>query len=442
MATQHGSWAHYPITYQTATSCSWRSELERDFARVVREYGQTLPYGKGRSYGDSCHSASGHVLAMPSMSKFVCANWDTGIVRVESGMTLDELLKVSVPKGWFLPVSPGTKFVTLGGAVANDVHGKNHCLRGSFGNHIRSLGLTRSDEGRLVCSQAENSTYFYATIGGLGLSGVIEWVEMQLVRIRSSRMNCRIQRFENLSEFFSLASEFCMQSEYAAAWVDCNSSGASIGRGVYTIADHAEDGSLKYEKPGYLSVPFTPPFSLINSVSLALFNKAYWNSKPVGSKLVDTSYESLLYPLDRILEWNRVYGPSGFQQYQCVVPSSDAQAAIQAILGEISASGLGSFLSVLKTFGEVQSLGLLSFPMPGTTLALDFPNKKDPVVLKKLFDRLDAIVVEAGGRLYPAKDAHMTGVDFRRFFPRWEQVEALRDPKLCSRFWQRVCLRD
>lgn len=439
MGKQFQSWARYPASDQTATYCNWRAELVESYAQVQHDHGQTLAYGMGRSYGDSCYSTSNHVLAISHMDKFINADWNSGLVVAEAGMTLDELLRVAIPNGWFLPVSPGTKFVTLGGAVANDVHGKNHHIRGSFGNHVQRVGLVRSDEGRLVCSQTEMPELFAATIGGLGLSGIIEWVEVKLVRIESSRMGCRIQRFGNLSEFFDLSSELDAHHEYAVGWVDCGSKGASLGRGVYTVADHLDNGALEYEAPSRITVPITPPLSLINRLSLTSFNQLYWFKQPRRPKTVETGYEPFLYPLDRILEWHRIYGPKGFQQYQCVVPTMNARAATHSLMKEIAASGLGSVLSVLKTFGEPVSLGLLSFPMAGTTLALDFPNNSDSVALNKLFERLDAIVVEADGRLYPAKDAHMSGVDFRKFYPQWEKIEALRDTKLCSKFWQRVC---
>lgn len=442
MTSRFSSWARYPKTQQTASYCSWRSELEGVFHQAGESHGNILAYGKGRSYGDSCHSVSEHVIAMTRMHKFVCVDWETGVITAEAGMTLDELLHASIPRGWFLPVSPGTKFVTLGGAVANDVHGKNHCIRGSFGNHVRRLGLIRSDEGRIHCSPTERPELFAATVGGLGLSGIIETVEIQLKRIRSSRISCRIQRFGNLSEFFGMASELCMQHEYAAAWIDCSSKGASLGRGVYTVADHLDDGVLEYESPHRAKVPVTPPLSLINRLSLTAFNKLYWHSKPAKPEYVESSYEAFLYPLDKILEWNRIYGPKGFQQYQCVVPPSDAQTAVHSLLREIAASGLGSFLSVLKSFGDIAPKGWLSFPMSGTTLALDFPNSGDGIALAKLFARLDAIVLEAGGRLYPAKDAHMKGIDFQTFYPQWESVERYRDRRLCSRFWRRVCARE
>jgi FAD/FMN-containing dehydrogenase len=355
------------------------------------------------------------------------------VITAEAGVTLDEVLQQSIPQGWFLPVTPGTKYVTLGGAVANDVHGKNHHVRGTFGRHIRRFELLRSDGSRLICSPFENTALFAATIGGLGLTGVIAWVELNLLPIKSSRIDTVTQRFGSLAEFFALSAELDAAHEYTVSWVDCL---GGAGRGVFIAGDHAASGGLEVDQRRKLTVPLTPPISAINSLSLRLFNQTYYRVQPAQRRRALISYEPYFYPLDGILHWNRIYGPRGFQQYQCVVPQADAQPVMQALLQAIAQSGQGSFLAVLKCCGDLLSPGLMSFPLPGVSLALDFP--QHAALDSELFPRLDAIVREAGGRLYPAKDAHMQGADFRRFYPRWEQVEALRDPALSSRFWQRV----
>jgi FAD/FMN-containing dehydrogenase len=430
------SWGRYPCYEQTSRACYWRSQLEGDLREMAEIYGQLLPYGNGRSYGDSCLAVSNQVLNTRSLNRLISADWHHGRIKAEAGITLDELLALTIPKGWFLSVTPGTKYVTLGGALANDVHGKNHHIQGTFGRHVHSFRLVRTDQSAITCSPDENPELYAATIGGLGLTGIVEWVEIQLLPIRSSLINGTNVRFTSLQEFFSISAELDGAHDYTVAWIDCLAKGKSAGRGIYMAGNHASDGPLVYDDKPKLNVPFTPPISTINKLSLHIFNSFYYRGHKAGRHLVNTSYEPFFYPLDRILNWNRIYGPKGFQQYQCVIPQGEAEAAIGELLGTIAAASSGSFLAVLKRFGDVTSPGLLSFPISGATLALDFPNNRDDN--KLLFTKLDAIVRSAGGRLYPAKDAHMSGSDFRAAYPAWAQLESLRDPALNSRFWQRV----
>ncbi|MGF6114346.1 FAD-binding protein [Pseudomonas frederiksbergensis] len=429
------SWGCYPHTPQTAHSCSWRSEVAALRDGVVAAHGSTLPYGNGRSYGDSCLAASDQVLHMRALNRFIQVDWQQGTVQAEAGVTLAEILAIAIPQGWFLSVTPGTQFATLGGAIANDVHGKNHHLRGTFGNHVRCLGLLRHNEEPLTCSPTEHTELYAATIGGLGLTGIIAWAEIQLMPIRASQIDSTVVRFDNLAEFFSLSAELDHQHEYSVAWIDCLAKGTQTGRGVFIVGDHARYGSLEVDERAKLSIPLTPPVSLINNLSLRAFNDCYWRVHPAQRTRKRGSYEPFFYPLDRILYWNRIYGRRGFQQYQCVIPDAVSEVVMRELLGAIADSGQGSFLAVLKRCGNIASPGLLSFPLPGTSLALDFPQKAD---LVRLFARLDAIVREGGGRLYPAKDAHITGDDFRQAYPAWERLEALRDPSLNSHFWKRV----
>ena len=430
------SWGRYPSFAQTARPCHWRSDVGQALHVMAAQHGSLLPFGNGRSYGDSCLAASDHVLYMRPLNRFIAADWETGLIRAEAGMTLDELLALAIPRGWFLPVTPGTKFATLGGALANDVHGKNHHVRGTFGCHVPRFGLVRSDRDPLVCSADENHELYAATIGGLGLTGIIDWIELKLVPIRSSLIDAVHVRFDSLDEFFSLSTELDGKYEFTVAWVDCLARGKSAGRGIYMAGNHAPDGPLIFNDKARLNVPITPPFSAINRFSLRLFNGTYYRGHPAGRDDSRVDYEPFFYPLDRILNWNRIYGPKGFQQYQCVIPDQDAAAAIRGLLDTIASAHAGSFLAVLKRFGAMSSPGLLSFPMPGATLALDFPQQG--YVTARLFARLDAIVRDAGGRLYPAKDAHMTGEDFRDMYPAYEKMRVMLDPAVMSRFWQRV----
>lgn len=430
------SWGRYPYFPQQAQRVNWRDELAPALAALSDQNTTALPYGNGRSYGDSCLAASDRLLQIRGLNRFIAADWQRGLIRAEAGVTLEEVLNVCVPRGWFLPVTPGTKFVTLGGALANDVHGKNHHVRGTFGAHVARFALLRSERGLIECSAAENSDLFVATIGGLGLTGVVVWLELQLIPIRSSAIDTINFRFENLDEFFALSDRYDSVHEYSVAWVDCLASGRALGRGHFTVGDHAADGGLEVSARRKLAMPVTPPLSLVNSISLRAFNYFYYRRQRERERRYRSDYDSFFYPLDAIAHWNRMYGPRGFQQYQCVVPQASARSAVPELLRAIAAHNAGSFLAVLKRCGAKSSPGLLSFPLPGVSLALDFPQRD--ALNTKLFARLDAIVHESGGRLYPAKDAHMRGVDFRNAYPAWPQIEALRDPLLLSRFWQRV----
>jgi FAD/FMN-containing dehydrogenase len=430
------SWGNHPPFFQTAHVPHWLSEIGTHIGRLSQEHGSTLAFGSGRSYGDSCLAASDQVLDCRQLNRFIKTDWSTGVVAAESGVTLEAILALAVPMGWFLSVTPGTKYVTLGGAIANDVHGKNHHRRGTFGCHVRQFSLWRSDSGRVECSPTKNIELFQATIGGLGLTGIIEWAEIQLVPIRSSRLDTYTQRFGSLDEFFALSTELDEQYEFCVSWIDCCAQGTSLGRGVYMAGDFANDGPLLVEGGRKLTVPCTPPVSVFNRLTLRTLNEAYWRKAPRNGCFRQVDYESFFYPLDAILKWNRIYGPRGFQQYQVLIPEAHAKAGIHAMLTAIAQSGIGSFLAVLKRCGNIVSPGWMSFPQPGTTLALDFPQTSQLELT--LFPKLDAIVRAYGGRLYPAKDAHMISEDFQHSYKHWRRLEALRDPVLLSRFWKRV----
>lgn len=435
--TQLLSWGRYPHLPQTPHLAHWPEEVPQALAAIATiGQGAALAFGCGRSYGDSCLAESGHVVAMQRMNRVLAADWKTGVILAQAGLTLAELTRISLHHGWFLPVTPGTKFVTLGGAVANDVHGKNHHVMGTFGRHVRHLVIYRSDEGVTQCSLSQRPDLLAATIGGLGLTGVILAVELQLRRVVSSEIEQYSIKFRGLDEFFELSKEYDASHEYTVAWIDCLASGKQIGRGHYIAGNHAQDGPIELATPGRLSMPIDPPFSLVNSLSLRAFNTLYYHRQRKKEVTRRVGYDPFFYPLDRLHQWNRMYGRAGFQQYQCVVPQQYGREVIRTVIQEISKSGTGSFLAVLKQCGELASPGLMSFPLHGVSLALDFPQRKQ--VNERLFQKLDALVHEAGGRLYPAKDAHMSATHFKKAYPQWERIEALRDPQLSSKFWQRV----
>lgn len=395
-----------------------------------------LAHGNGRSYGDVCLTAKGTLMLTRGLDRWIAFDAEKGILRAQAGLLLQDILSFIVPQGWFLSATPGTSLITLGGAVANDVHGKNHHVSGSFGHHVRSLTLLRSDGSSLTCSKNENAALFFATIGGLGLTGLIVDVEIQLHRIHNPLMWCQNRPFYNLEEYWSLNALTQSQWPSSASWIDCLSGGNKLGRGVMFLGKHASASKQPLvTKKRTLSMPLTPPFSLINSISLWAFNETYFHTHKT-KKSFFSDYRPFFYPLDSIGHWNRIYGINGFYQYQCVLPPETERDGIKALLESIRQSGQGSFLAVLKSFGTMPSLGMLSFPRAGTTLALDFPNQGNNTLT--LFERLDAIVRDCGGALYSGKDARMSAEMFKLSNPRWEAFLPYIDPQFSSHFWERV----
>jgi FAD/FMN-containing dehydrogenase len=430
------SWGRYPRWPQQAVPLSWPEQLPGLMAGLASS---TLAYGNGRSYGDSCLSASGSVVAMRPLRQVLAVDWQQGRIRAGAGMTLDELIALTLPMGWFLAVTPGTRFATLGGCVANDVHGKNHHVRGCFGAHVHEVGLWRSDQGLVQCSAQRTPGLWAATLGGLGLSGIILWVELQLMPVASGQIRVLQQRFGNFDEFLQLT-EQDQQHEYGVAWVDGLARGAQLGRGVYLFGDHAAEGRRpvwtgQRGMAPHWRMPVAPPISPVRRLTVQAFNWLYWHRHSAQPEQRVQDWTGYFYPLDHIDHWNRLYGRRGFQQYQCVVPSAAAAPVMRALLARIAQSGQASFLAVLKRCGDQASAGYLSFPREGLSLALDFPQSAR---LAPLFAWMDDCVHEAGGRLYPAKDAHMSARHFQQAYPDWVRVEAQRDPWLQSRFWQRV----
>lgn len=397
--------------------------------------GPALPFGRGRSYGDVCLNSDGVLVSTAGLDRWIDFDARSGVLRCESGVTLRAILELALPRGWFLPVTPGTSEVSVGGAIANDVHGKNHHAAGSFGHHLRGFELLRSSGERMVCGPQQHADWFAATIGGLGLTGLITWAELQLVPVCNPYMVVQTQRFGSLSRFWEINEECERHWPYTVAWIDCVASGSARGRGVYMAARHA---GARQAAPAWRaarrSVPLTPPVSLVNAWSLRAFNTLYWHKAREGRSIVH--HVPYFYPLDAVAHWNRIYGPRGFYQYQCVLPPGVMREATAELLLRIERSGQGSFLAVLKTFGDRPSLGMLSFPRPGATLALDFPNRG--AATSRLFDELDAVVREAGGALYPAKDARMQPDLFAAAYPRASSFEAFIDPAFGSDFWRRV----
>lgn len=423
------SWGRYPqLVPERAIA------LRDRHAVLPSDSTSNLPFGNGRSYGDSCRNEGGTLLLTRGLDRFIAFDIASGILRCEAGVLFDEILTLAVPSGWFLPVTPGTRFITVGGAIANDVHGKNHHRAGSFGRHVRSFELRRSDGSRRICSPDDDATLFAATIGGLGLTGLITWAEIQLERIPSPWLSTESIRFGSLADFFALSRE-STAFDHAVAWIDCLAPAGQRGRGIFTRANVAKGSSDGSARPRTrLRIPFTPPVPLVGGLGLRTFNRAYFH-RPLRRHAI-SHYQPFFYPLDGIGDWNRLYGPRGFLQHQSVVPPTGADAALIEMLDAIADSGTGSFLVVLKNFGTLPSPGMMSFPRAGTTLAMDFPWRGERTT--RLLDRLDHIVASAQGAVYPAKDAHMSGEHFRRFFPRWHEFSTHIDPGFSSSFWRRV----
>jgi len=426
------SWGRYPRAQQTLLALSDRA------AALPPVAGSVLPHGNGRSYGDSCLNPGGTLLMTRALDRFIAFDPATGVLRCEAGVTLAEIIELALPAGWFLPVTPGTRYATVGGAIGNDVHGKNHHRAGSFGHHVRCLELLRSDGARQQLDAHDASGLFAATIGGLGLTGLVTWAELQLRRVPGPWIETESIRFDGLDEFFELSRQSAGDFEYTVAWIDCLAKGRQLGRGHFLRGDHAAGNAQAATPPGAprRSMPLVPPVSLVNRLTLKPFNTLYYWRQPARRKRHVSHFQSYFYPLDGINHWNRMYGPRGFLQHQCVLPPEVARDATAALLSEISRSGRGSFLAVLKEFGSRPSPGMLSFPRPGTTLALDFPNDGPDVF--RMLERLDRIVAEAGGAVYPAKDARMSGALFRQAYPQWQSFSRFIDPRFSSGFWSRV----
>lgn len=392
-----------------------------------------LAAGMQRSYGDVSTNEGGTLWDCRGLDKFIAFDEHSGVLTCESGVLLRDIQETFASRGWMLAVTPGTAMVTVGGAIANDVHGKNHQTGATFGNHLIHLTLLRTDGEVIECSSQENPDWFHATIGGLGLTGVIVSATLQLKRVPGPWIESEDIVFESISEFFELSYASEAEYEYSVSWIDVTTGGGR--RGILTRGNPVAASNREPERRG-LTFPITPPVSLVNRLTLPAFNRAYFRLKAARPRTRLQHYRSFFYPLDAVSCWNRMYGPKGFYQYQSVIPRRDAEEATRAMLAECSRAGAGSFLGVLKTFGDVESLGMLSFPEPGITFALDFPQRGEQTTA--LFARLDSIVRVAGGRLYPAKDARMPRDLFESGYPRLEQFANYRDPGISSDLSRRL----
>jgi len=392
-------------------------------------------FGNGRSYGDSCHNQTGTLVDMRTMNRILDFDPATGLLKAEAGVLLSEVIDHVLPHGWFPAVVPGTRFVTLGGAIANDIHGKNHHRRGSFGCHVTGFSLLRSDRAIVNCSRDANRELFAATIGGLGLTGLILTATVQMMKAASADVIETIERFDRIDSYFDRAEEADAKNEYAVAWIDQ----LAGGRGLLITGNHADEAAETKGTGSRLGVPFQPPVNLLSKPFLRLFNMAYFHGKGRSTAPHRSGYQGFFFPLDGVSHWNRLYGPKGLLQHQSVIPFDTAREAVPELLAAATKSGHGSFLTVLKRFGSIASPGLMSFPRPGYTLTLDFPNAGEATLA--LLNTLDRITLEAGGGVNAYKDARMPPDTLAASYPRWAELEALRDPAFMTDFWRRTAMR-
>jgi FAD/FMN-containing dehydrogenase len=392
-----------------------------------------IVYAMGRSYGDVCLNPGGIAWKSTHLDRLLSFDEKLGVIECESGVTLKFLQEFLIPKGWMLPVSPGTQYVSVGGAIANDVHGKNHHQSSSFGAHVLQILLLRSSGESIICSPDNNQDWFSATVGGIGLTGIIYSCKIQLRKIEGPWLVTESIPFNSLESFFELSDSSETDWEYTAAWIDCMAKGHT--RGIFERGNHVANSKEYKSKP--VKFPFTFPFSLVNKLSLRIFNPLYFFYKKTfsGGKRIQ-HYTKFLHPLDNILNWNRMYGPRGFYQFQCVIPIEDRKEVIAKILELIAKSQTGSFLAVLKTFSNFESVGLLSFSEPGVTLALDFPNQGNKT--KKLFHDLEIVVQSSKGKIYLAKDLLMTKEVFESSYPQLDRFKKFRDKNLSSQMSKRL----
>jgi len=421
MKKQIANWGNYPVIESNEEYFSFPEQLQELLSRDA----SFIPRGNGRCYGDA--SLAQTTISTLKFDKILSFDKSTGVFECQSGLTLDQILEVIVPAGWFLPVTPGTKFITVGGAVASDVHGKNHHIDGSFSNHILEMEIVLASKESLVCSPQIHPDLFEATCGGMGLTGIISRVKFQLKKIGTSFIRQKQVKASNLEELIRLFDQYNHYT-YSVAWIDCLKKGKDFGRSILMLGEHAspedlnekqKQDPLQLPKKKQINFPFNLPSWVLNSFTVKAFNFLFYqkNLKREINNVI--GYEPFFYPLDAILHWNRGYGKNGFVQYQFVLPL-EAKKGLIEILNAISDKGLGSFLAVLKVFGKQESI--ISFPREGYTLALDFPVKSG---LLEFLDELDQIVLRYGGRLYMSKDARMKPEILRRGYPALDRFKEI-----------------
>jgi len=409
-------WGRYPQIESEGLHFETRNQL----CSSLEKCAECIVYARGRSYGDS--ALNERVIFTDRFDKFLMFDRTKGILSCESGVTIAEIIEAFLPRGWFVCVTPGTKFVSIGGAIASDVHGKNHHKAGCFSECVISFYLMLPGGDIVRCSREENPELFHATCGGMGLTGIILEATIRLQPVRSAYIREKVIRCENLEEVLDQFEKNC-EVPYSVAWIDCLAKGDDQGRSVLMLGEHADSGNLSAALERQISMPFNSPAFLINKSTVSIFNHLYYQKQQACVDGRITSINTFFYPLDRIGHWNRMYGSKGFTQFQLVMPKEAGKKGLSTILDRISVAGLGSFLAVLKLLGPGNTNDL-SFPMEGYTLALDFKIQQE---LFPLLDELDRIVLNYGGRSYLTKDVRMSKEVFRMGYPKWEKFSEIRE---------------
>ena len=407
-------WGRYPKIDSNVSRPHTRKEISKLLA-----IGQTIARGSGRAYGDSAINPI-NTMEMRWFDQFAGFDPAAGVLTVNAGVQLREITKVFVPRGWWLPVTPGTSFATVGGSIASDVHGKNHHLVGTFGEHVKEIEIMLGNGEIVTASASQYADLFYSTCGGMGLTGVILSAKIQLAPVKSGLVKQKTIKASNLEELFELFEENA-DVPYSVAWVDCLVPERELGRSVLLLGDHAKKGGVQIDSRQRFKIPIDAPGFLLNRWSIKAFNSLYYSKAKQGDEKLVGLFD-YFYPLDKIDNWNRMYGHSGFIQYQFVIPKQNGADNMRKLLGRIAYLGEGSFLAVIKLFGG-ENDNLLSFPFSGYTLALDFKVSQKTI---DLLNVLDELVIDMGGRIYLTKDARMTSNTFRRTYPRWETFESVR----------------
>ena len=430
-------WGCYPVQSCVLERPERYADLRPDTPTLIAR-------GQGRSYGDASLNENGCVVLTERIDRMLALDVKLGILKAEAGVTLAEILPVIVKQGWFLPVTPGTKFVSLGGCIAADVHGKNHHHVGSFSDHVIAFELIVADGSQKTCSATENAEIFWATVGGMGLTGMIGEVTLKLIPVETAQMMVTHQAAGNLLALFQKLQDPDLDDQYSVAWIDCLARGDNLGRGIAMFGHHASAAEfaasenakfrnaslspLESKPKRHRSLPFNFPAWVLNPLSIRLFNKLFYFKEGRKKSAFISDIDTYFYPLDSIGHWNRMYGKRGFVQYQCVIPEKTALEGITELLQELSSSRRSSFLAVLKRFGA-QGKGMLSFPTSGYTLALDLPIRDKG--LFSLLDKLDHIVLHHGGRVYLAKDARLSAESFKTMYSlhdEWLKIKNAIDP--------------
>lgn len=410
------SWGNYP----KIKSKSYSFQQENALRNIIDSNNELIPFGNGRSYGDSALSAN--IINVKPHNYFLSFNEEKGLLHIQSGVLLSEILNVIIPRGWFLKITPGTKLITVGGAIASDVHGKNHHVEGCFSECVEEFNLMLPDGEKIICSKNKNTALFRATCGGMGLTGVILDAKISLKKINSIYINQTIIKTENLKETFE-AFEKYKDKPYSVAWIDCLAKRNKLGKCLLMAGDFSNGNELNYQQKKKLNIPFNFPSFVLNTLTVKTFNWLYYGKvgKLISTQKVDI--DTFFYPLDAIGNWNRIYGKNGFTQYQFILPKETSFMGLEEILKTIANSGKGSFLAVLKLYGKAND-NYLSFPMEGYSLALDFKIEKG---LFELLDILDEIVLKYNGRIYLAKDVRVNKEVFEKGYPQIDKFRALRE---------------